>query len=196
MAGIEIIGFALAAPPLAVCLLQQYRQALQPFKIWASYERDIEALCDVIECEKAKFQNTSEHLLISTFPQDQVSNLMELPDATRWASPSMKRDICSVLGRSKEPFCKAAQRFHEALEELSKDLRASDSKEVRDSNHASSHPNEHLSKPSLVYMTNLGGNKKFNGLNMLFREASGSSSRRRSEVRTRPCAISRQIPSA
>ena len=131
MSGLEAIGLALAAAPLAVCVLEQYRHALQPFKIWASYESDIELLCEMIECEETKLHNTSEHILNTAFPPQLVNRLMELPEDLRWSSPSMQREMSNILGNSTHSFCRAAHRFHDALEDLRKTLRAHDSTRVR-----------------------------------------------------------------
>jgi hypothetical protein len=116
--GVEIAGLALAVAPLIISAIEDYREGLEPFKIWARYRRELGLLRNVLDVEIAKLLDTCEQLLQPVVPQAQLHELITNPGGPHWQNPVLQDKLKELLARSYSSFMSALGEIKDALDEL------------------------------------------------------------------------------
>ena len=122
--GIEVAGLILGVLPLIVSVIEDYREGLEPFKVWVRYRKDLQELRKVLEIEVSKLLNTCEELLASLVSEAELASLLKEPGGSAWSSATLADNLRRLLRHSYSPFLSSLDDFKEALLELQGKLKS------------------------------------------------------------------------
>ena len=108
MAGVEIVGFLLAALPLAIAAVEHYRDGLDPLKHYIRYNSTLKSLRTRLRIQQDLFEGTLKRLLLEVLSETQASALF--PDAGQdvdkvlWGTIEVDEKLHSILGSKYKNF--------------------------------------------------------------------------------------------
>jgi len=117
--GVEIAGIILATFPLIISTIQHYRKGIEPFVIWARYNRELNQLRRVLELEEAKLLNTCEKLLEPIVSTADLAVLIADPGGNSWKNRELQSKLKRFLATAYQSFLDSLEDINETLTELS-----------------------------------------------------------------------------
>lgn len=126
MSGVEIVGFVLAALPLAISAIEHYQDGLDPLRDYLRYDSTLKSLRTRLRIQQDLFEGTLKCLLLEELSPLQARALF--PDAgqhvnrTQWNTPEIDQKLQNRLGGKYENFMDVVREMEMAMRRLMKKL--------------------------------------------------------------------------
>jgi hypothetical protein len=105
MAGVEVVGLALAALPFVVNQLDNYARGLETIKGLRRYRWELEGYSTTLSAHYAIFLNTLEIFLQDVVDDhDERSELIQDPQGPAWKNATLQKAVSEKLGRNHHAF--------------------------------------------------------------------------------------------
>ena len=126
MSGVEIVGFFLAALPLAISAVEQYHDGLDPFRDYLRYDSTLKSLRTRLRIQQDLFEGTLKRLLLEKLSPPQARALFpdvgQHVDRVQWETPEIEEKLQNRLGGKYENFMDVVREMEMAMRRLMKKL--------------------------------------------------------------------------
>lgn len=131
--GVETAGLVLAAFPLIVSAIQQYREGLELLKDWWRYRTKFLEFSGNISTQRLIFEENVEILLSPIVTSDvEMAALLKDPGGPEWAKPDLTKRLERRLPKSYDSYMRTIQDLNRILEELKTHLGFVEGKVIMD----------------------------------------------------------------
>ena len=124
MSGIEIVGFILAALPLAISAVEHYHNGLDPLRDYLRYDSTLKSLRTRLRIQQDLFEGTLKRLLLDDLSPPQAQALFpdvhQRADRVQWNTPEIDKKLQNRLGRKYENFMNVVREMEMAMRKLMK----------------------------------------------------------------------------
>lgn len=124
MSGIEIVGFILAALPLAISAVEHYHNGLDPLRDYLRYDSTLKSLRTRLRIQQDLFEGTLKRLLLDDLSPPQAQALFpdvhQHADRVQWNTPEIDKKLQNRLGRKYENFMDVVREMEMAMRKLMK----------------------------------------------------------------------------
>lgn len=124
MSGIEVVGFILAALPLAISAVEHYHNGLDPLRDYLRYDSTLKSLRTRLRIQQDLFEGTLKRLLLDDLSPLQAQALFpdvhQHADTVQWNTPEINKKLQNRLGRKYENFMDVVREMEMAMRKLIK----------------------------------------------------------------------------
>ncbi len=119
LTGVETAGLCLAAFPILVSALENYREGFEPLKEWWMFRTEFITFIDDLDTQKNLFYNNLEKLLIPFIESDnEMNDLLNDPTGALWQGPRLEERLQARLSNSYDNYMRIIQKVLKITEEL------------------------------------------------------------------------------
>ncbi|MCJ1261436.1 hypothetical protein MMC22_001300 [Lobaria immixta] len=122
MSGVEIAGLVLGAMPIVYAALENYEQALDPFKAFARWRGDLGDLIRDLWFQHTSYDLSIQALLISITTDEEHDNMTNDLGSPLWKSGGKADALRGRLGIAYHAYMQTIERIHEISKELAENL--------------------------------------------------------------------------
>ncbi len=119
MSGIEAAGFILAAFPLMISALEDYRQGWEILEDWWKIKREYKKCQQNIKLQKLVFEENLEQLLSTlVYDEDELKLLIADPGGDKWRDSELEQGLKERLPRSYDIYLEIIGEIQDIMESL------------------------------------------------------------------------------
>ena len=119
MSGIEVAGFILAAFPLMISALEDYRQGWEILEDWWKIKREYKKCQQNIKFQKLVFEESLEQLLSTlVYDEDELKLLIADPGGDKWRDAGLEQGLKERLPRSYDIYLEIIKEIQIIMESL------------------------------------------------------------------------------
>lgn len=119
MSGVEAAGFVLAAFPLLISALEDYRQGWEILEDWWKIKREYKKCQQNIKLQKLVFEENLEQLLSTlVYDEDELKLLIADPGGDRWRDVGLEQGLKERLPRSYDIYLETIGEIKSIMESL------------------------------------------------------------------------------
>ena len=119
MSGVEAAGFVLAAFPLLITALEDYRQGWEILEDWWKIKREYKKCQQNIKLQKLVFEENLEQLLSTlVYDEDELKLLIADPGGDRWKDVGLEHGLKERLPRSYDIYLETIGEIKSIMESL------------------------------------------------------------------------------
>lgn len=126
MSGIEIVGFILAALPLAISAVEHYHDGLDPLRDYLRYDGTLKSLRTRLRIQQDLFEGTLKRLLLEDLSPPQAQALFSdvdlHADRGQWNTPEIDSKLRNRLGHKYDNFMDVVREMEMAMRSLMEKL--------------------------------------------------------------------------
>lgn len=126
MSGVEAAGLVLAAFPLLISALEDYRQGFEVLEDWWQIQREYKKCKQNLKLQKLVFEENLEELLRPIVrDEDELSLLLADPGGGKWKDRGLEQDLKERLPKSYEIYLEIIDEVNRVMENLKDELGSS-----------------------------------------------------------------------
>lgn len=123
MSGVEAAGFVLAAFPLLITALEDYRQGWEILEDWWRIKREYKKCQQNIKLQKLVFEENLEQLLSTlVYDEDELKLLIADPAGDKWRDAGLENGLKDRLPRSYDIYLETIGEIKSIMESLKQAL--------------------------------------------------------------------------
>lgn len=123
MSGVEAAGFVLAAFPLLISALQDYRKGFEVLEDWWQVQREYRKCKQNLKLQKLVFKENLEELLRPLVgDEDELRLLLAEPGGDRWKDDKLEQKLKERLPKSYEIYLEIIDEVKRVMENLKDEL--------------------------------------------------------------------------
>lgn len=123
MSGVEVAGFIMAAFPLIISALEDYRQGWEMIDDWWKIKREYKKCQQNLKLQKLVFEENLEQLLSTlTQDEDELKMLIAKPGGEMWRDADLEAGLQERLPRSYEVYLEIINEMVGVMNSLKKEL--------------------------------------------------------------------------
>ena len=123
---VETAGLVLAALPLVIVAIENYRKGLDPIKDYLRYSSMLKALQTRLRLEQDLYQGTLKRLLITQLSPSELEGLFAGPgeplEASLWGTHGIEKKLQLALGKKYDMFMNVIKDMDATLKTLMEKL--------------------------------------------------------------------------
>lgn len=123
MSGVEAAGFVLAAFPLLISALEDYRQGFEILEDWWRIRKEYKKCKQNLKLQKLVFEENLEELLRPLVQnEDELALLIAKPGGDGWKDRELEQQLVERLPKSYEIYLEIINEINDVMESLKDEL--------------------------------------------------------------------------
>jgi hypothetical protein len=123
MSGLEIVGAVLGAFPIAITLLEKYREIGQTFNFWWAIRREYRKCRQDLNYHRLVLQGSLKQMLLPlAVDDDTIKTMLDEPTGEAWSDPDILQQLRQRLAESFELCLEIVDAMMKTMKEVEKEL--------------------------------------------------------------------------